>query len=303
MRFRLAVALATLAGAIWLGNVQQDDSGPAQFSSAVALPSNPPKLGGFSGIELTPTGQDMLLISDRGRVVRGHLTRQDGHLTAANLDPVAPLMTSQGRRVRGKGNDAEGLALAADGTVFVSFEGVHRVLAYDPGRSRARDLPIPAAFARLPGNGGLEALALDPTGALIALVERAALRGPTAFRLAPQGWQPLPGYHRNRGFLPVGADLGPDGRMYILERHFIGLGFSSRVRSFQIDATGLHDPQLILTTRPRQHGNLEGLSVWRDTQGKIRLTMVSDDNFLSLLPNELVEYSLPNPLANTPATD
>lgn len=38
-----------------------------------------------------------------------------------------------------------------------------------------------------------------------------------------------------------------------------------------------------------RHDNLEGLSVWRDAQG-LRLTMVSDDNFMFFQRTEFVEY-------------
>jgi hypothetical protein len=40
--------------------------------------------------------------------------------------------------------------------------------------------------------------------------------------------------------------------------------------------------------------NLEGLSVWRDIAGQIRLTLISDDNFRLLQRTEIVEYVLPN---------
>lgn len=38
-----------------------------------------------------------------------------------------------------------------------------------------------------------------------------------------------------------------------------------------------------------RHDNLEGLSVWQDAQG-VRLTMVSDDNFMFFQRTEFVEY-------------
>ena len=38
--------------------------------------------------------------------------------------------------------------------------------------------------------------------------------------------------------------------------------------------------------------NLEGLSVWRDGQGRLVGSMVSDDNFSPILPTELVEIIL-----------
>ncbi|MGB7262337.1 MAG: hypothetical protein WBC68_09710 [Albidovulum sp.] len=37
---------------------------------------------------------------------------------------------------------------------------------------------------------------------------------------------------------------------------------------------------------------MEGLAVWRDTQGDIRLTMVSDNNFVLFRPTEIVDYRI-----------
>jgi hypothetical protein len=41
------------------------------------------------------------------------------------------------------------------------------------------------------------------------------------------------------------------------------------------------------------HDNLEGLAVWRDELDRIRLTMISDDNFRLVQRTEIVEYVLP----------
>jgi len=42
------------------------------------------------------------------------------------------------------------------------------------------------------------------------------------------------------------------------------------------------------------HDNLEGVSVWRDADGALRATLVSDDNFRFLQQTEIVEYLLPD---------
>jgi hypothetical protein len=46
-----------------------------------------------------------------------------------------------------------------------------------------------------------------------------------------------------------------------------------------------------LETVPRTHDNLEGIAVWRDAEGFIRLTMISDDNGRAPFQRtEFVEY-------------
>lgn len=46
------------------------------------------------------------------------------------------------------------------------------------------------------------------------------------------------------------------------------------------------------------HDNLEGISVWQDPDGRIRLTMISDDNFMVFQRTEIVEYAVDPPLAS-----
>jgi hypothetical protein len=93
-------------------------------------------------------------------------------------------------------------------------------------------------------------------------------------------------------FAPVGADFGPDGKLYLLERAIYPFGFYSRVRVMTVEMEGVSGIETVLQTRLGTHGNLEGLSVWQDPAGQIRLTMVSDDNYLPFMRSQLVEYVL-----------
>jgi hypothetical protein len=47
---------------------------------------------------------------------------------------------------------------------------------------------------------------------------------------------------------------------------------------------------VLLRSAAGTHDNLEGLAVWRDVGGHIRLTMISDDNFRFFQKTEFVEY-------------
>ena len=68
------------------------------------------------------------------------------------------------------------------------------------------------------------------------------------------------------------------------------LGFRTRVRSF--DLTG-QDERLELQTGIGTHDNLEGIDVWRDAEGRMRVTMISDDNLRPLIQRtEFVDYLL-----------
>ena len=294
MFIRLAIALMALAGLTAFQAVSTADSGTAQFAGRIDLPHTTKFHGGFSGIEVAPDGMRFYAISDRGRIVTGLMQRDQSQLRAVELQPMTVLANTKGKRISGKASDAEGTALSRN-RLYVSFEGNHRVQVYDSPDGPAQRLPGLPEFRNMEENGGFEALAADPDGNLYVLPERKwwSDGGWPVYRYGPGGWARLSGYLQDGGFLPVGADFGPDGRLYILERYFRGLGFSSRVTSYAVDSKGLHDQRVILTTRAFRFGNLEGLSVWRDGNGQVRLTMIADDNFMPFQRSEIVEYVLP----------
>lgn len=267
--------------------------------------------GGFSAIELGDDGLDFVALSDRGTFVQGRLVRDSGgRIAGVQAGPVTRLLADGAAPFRKWRDDSEGLARAPDGSFFVSFENATRVVRYPQMGAEAQKLPIPEAFRTMPCNSGLEALAVDADATLYALPERTARReacgqwrnagkdgdGPfPVYRYRDGQWDQPFSLPRRGGKVPAGADIGPDGRLYVLEREFHGLaGFSSRLRRFVITDAGLTEEVVLLDSAPGQHDNLEGVSVWRDTSGALRATMVADDNFNPLQRTEIVEYRLPD---------
>ncbi len=250
--------------------------------------------GGLSGLELTSDGSHMTAITDRGRVVKAKIVREAGQITDIRPDQSYPLRAYNGEELIGWTVDSEGLVVAPDGTVFVSFEGVHRVSRYPNPQSPSLGLNRPNHFKGLPGNGGFEALAMDSEGRLHTLPEDAIDENGQIplYRWTDDYWEQPLSLPSNGRFLPVGADFGPDGRFYLLERGFNIFGFRSRVRSWKLTEAKATDERTELETETGTHDNLEGLSVWRDADGRLRLTMIADDNFFFLQDTELVEYVL-----------
>jgi len=247
--------------------------------------------GGMSGLEISEDGTHFVALSDRGTLWRGDITRARCKISDMSVSEKARLHTSDGKVASGKEGDSEGLALASDGTVYVSFEGLARVAAYPDVSGPAVPIPRPREFNGMQNNAALESLAIDVNGALYTMPERsgrANLPFPV-FRYADGAWTKPFTIPREGPFLPVGSDIGPDGLFYLLERDFTGYGFRSRVRRF--DMTGGAE-ETLLETRTGQHDNLEGISVWRDATGAIRLTLIADDNFKFFQTTEVVEYSV-----------
>ena len=257
-----------------------------------------PLFGGFSALELSDGGTAFLAISDRAAFFRGRIRRDEGGriVGIAQVEVVHPVSDLHIRLDR-LNSDMEGLALLDDGRFYISLEGHHALNLFLPGDPEARWVETGGIFDDLAPKRGLEALATDPEGRLIAIPE-APPKGQADFpvyRLSKDGRWSIPSrIARRGGYYVTGADLGPDGRLYLLERKTIWpLGFSSRVRSFAFGPDGLEDERLLLRTRLRRHDNLEGISVWRDAGGDIRITLISDDNFSRFQKTELVEYALP----------
>ncbi|WP_386733863.1 esterase-like activity of phytase family protein [Lutimaribacter marinistellae] len=249
--------------------------------------------GGFSAIEVGPDGLTMTILTDRGYLATGRITRKGENIVRADLTSVDRLRTSKGKKLVGRVADSEGLAMSGNGPFYVSYEGVHRVAAHAAPWAKARVLPRPEAFRGLATNGSFEALAIDVSGRLYTMPESNRLpdgRIPV-WRWDGRAWSMPISLEQTGGFLPVGADFGPDGRLYVLERDFAQIGFRSRLR--RIDLSSGREDELFRTGLGR-HDNLEGVSIWRDESGRLRATMISDDNFLSLQRTELVEYLLPD---------
>ena len=249
--------------------------------------------GGFSALELSPDGRDFTMLSDRALVVTGHFLRDDGGaVTGVETTARERVLDPGGNRLPRLRGDSEGLAITPDGTVYLSLEGEVRV------RVQARDglppalLPTHPDFGRMRQNRALEALAVDAQGVFYTLPER-PFPGEDSFPVyAFRGgaWEEAFRLPMREGLAVAGADVGPDGRLYLLERDLAGLGFRTGLRRLNLDGTG---EEVLLTTATGTHDNLEGLDVWADEEG-LRATMVADDNFRFFQRTEIVDYRLPD---------
>lgn len=199
------------------------------------------------------------------------------------------------------GADTEGLAIAPDGTRYVTLEIVPRLLEWRAGRPYPASLPLPREFNEIKGNAGLEALAIDEGGALWTLPEGADWSGDyTLWRGEGGDWAragTIPGGGRLPllGYRAVGLDFDDRGRLYLLERRLsLRLGFQSRVRRIAIEDGRIAGVETLLETPPRERDNLEGIAAWRDADGRLRLTLVSDDNYRWFQRTEFVDYAVPD---------
>lgn len=248
----------------------------------------PKKFGGLSGIEVYGDGTKGLTVSDRGEIFQLYMERENNSL---KLVKIWPLPSTP--RIHG---DIEGIATLDGETFAFSLEAPSRVIILTPD-DRITALPNHPRFWGFKFNKQLEALAINSDGVLYTLPEN-SVKGTKAFPLfayKDDKWDIVTAIPQIGGFKMVGADFGPDGLLYLLERAVTPLGFRSRIRRFDLEMIKQGQPlngQTLLSTWPSEHDNLEGISVWRDSDGTTRITMISDDNFNAIQTSEMVEYIL-----------
>ncbi|QUJ76345.1 esterase-like activity of phytase family protein [Sulfitobacter albidus] len=256
-----------------------------RFDGALPWRGSNDWFGGWSGIEVQESGTRAIIIGDRGHLLSVDMQRQSGALRGLTITRS----TDIGAGLPKKSTDAEGLAIGADGTAYVSFEHRHRVSQMDIVQGTlGQQWPLPFPVE---DNAGVEALAIDPDGTLYAVAE-APPKGAAHFPLyALDGfaWRLTAKIPQRGPFRPVGADFDDQGRYWLLERAATPLGFRSRIRMFTLAPAR---ESVLLTTPPSRFDNLEGISLWRDPAGHLRLTMISDDNFLRIQRTQLVEYTV-----------
>lgn len=246
-------------------------------------------VGGLSAIAVAPDGRSLISLSDRGWIVEANIQRDaTGRITAIHGAAQRPLRGADGKALGKPDYDAEGIDVLPDGTLAVSYESPHRIWRHARDGRFLSAYDIPEAFKRLGKNRGIEALARVPGGGLVAMPEYMSAPTPIWVQSGSE-WGQIATLDGPFGFAAVGADVGPDGDLYVLQRAILGVGFSARV--VRIDLSDGQAEQVLRTTSG-VHGNLEGVSVWRDAGGHIRLTMVADNNRNPFQVSEVVEYKI-----------
>ena len=255
----------------------------ASFAGGWELTSDDPNFGGLSGLALAEG--NLLAVTDAGGWVV--LGLEEGAPASAT---IAYMKAADGRFLSGKGeNDAEGLAWR-EGIAFVSYERDFRVEAFDLGGcgSAARAVlvaALPGEFGGKPvdTNAGPEALALTPEGALVFGYESAAESVSPIGQVLADGTGRWTGRLADnpRGFALVAMDVVrlPSGedREISLYRAFDPLRGARSVLVW-----GAGENQRLTLSRPVLTDNFEGLAAEVQADGRLRLWIISDNNFSKL---------------------
>jgi hypothetical protein len=258
-----------------------------------------PDFGGWSGFDTEADGMGFRAVSDIGMTVAGILARDaEGRVTGVSAGPMDLMRGDEAELLAKPVRDAEGLALEPGGAFAVSFEGsgrTARIVRYADVPAAAEILINGTQIEAQSENKGFEGLARAADGTLYGIVEAPSgiWGGHRVYVRHGTEWTQPFEIPRDGTWLVSGADFGPDGQLYVLERDFWPLlGFRSRVLRLRLDGDAIAASEVLFETTVGVHDNLEGIAVWTAADGTTRLTMISDDNLRRQQRTEIVDYKL-----------
>ena len=253
----------------------------AYLTGSWRLSSPDPNFGGLSGLAILPDDK-LLGVTDAGAWVKLHLDA--GEPVFAE---IAYLRGADGRFLSGKvRSHAEGLAWR-DGIALVSFEQDHRIKAYNLSGcgSAARGvriaaLPDSVMGRRVHPNRGAEGLTLTPGGQLLFGYEAPADAGSPLGTLTAEAeavWTGEglgnPGGYALTGLESLALPGGREVRLTLFRSY-------NPVRGARVILRwGEGESGQISLSRPVLTDNFEGLAVEAVDANRIRVWIVSDDNF------------------------
>ncbi len=294
--------------------------GRLEFRGGLVLSSPSRNFGGWSGLEIDADGRRLVAVSDAGIWMTAELAYDGVKPTGLSNARLGPLLGTGGvPLVKEKDRDSEGVVLLdgtlSKGRLLISFERNHRI-----GRFPITDMGVgaPTGYLTLPPdarrqspNKSLESVCIirggPNKGAVVALSERFPGRGDQLHR----GWMQNPAAAQAAWVALAirdadGFDLTDcrglaDGSLLVLERRFRWSswyeGVKSRLRHFKtaeiVSGAAMEGEVLLDVDMDHEIDNLEGLGIHRGAQGETVLTMVSDNNFNSLLQRTvLLQFTL-----------
>lgn len=283
--------------------------GPFEFLGGIEMNAPDERLfGAWSGLRMRADGRSFVGILDTGHWIWGALERDaSGRINGLSGVSMEKMRNASGGTDPGKSRmDAESLALRQN-DILVGFEQWHRVDVYsgsDLSTARPRrSLPLPFPTSRLRGNGGLEALAVAPSGsplkgAAVAIAEKSVDKNGRLYAGILDG--PLKGafsvVRRDDYDVTDGAFLA-NGDMLLLQRRFsLATGVAmriARIAAADIRPGAVIEPQILLEAGSGyQIDNMEGLDVFTGPDGSTHVILVSDDNHSILQRNLMLEFRL-----------
>jgi len=295
-RFKGANPGERVDGLIWRGGLQ--------------MGADHRQFGGISGLTFLDTDR-FVMVSDEGWFISGRLELADGQPRNLIDVELEPIRNSSGNILPNRFSaDAEAVtAIFRNGqpvAVRVGFENLTRVADFDltdgrPGGA-ARPVTIPEWLSQLRTNESIESVCIAPPASPVAgstlIITEAHSRQPGTWAATLLGVRDRGDLHlaRSGAFNPTACAFLPNGDLLVLERGLFMLSFSTQIRRIPADHVqpgAVMDGEVILSASGRDVDNMEAMDVRTLSNGEVRITLVSDDNFNSFQRNLLLEFALP----------
>ena len=252
--------------------------------------------GGISGLTVSENGENFVFLSDKSFFFKGKIIRDNlNKIIELKILDKGQLSSSKGEILTGKNIDSESIVKIDKSGYYVSFESNNRIMYHETLKSPGKFIPKHSDFDKLLFNDGIEALAIKENGELYAIPE-----------LPPKGkdYHPIYKFYNNewsiidkikidQGFKVVDAEMIDDKNLITLERKFSFYdGFKIRLRRIIFEKNIIKNSEILLESLPWEYYNFEGLGKWKDSNGNIYLTIISDNQFSPLLKTEVKEFIL-----------
>jgi len=257
--------------------------GELAFVAGWALASESEDFGGWSAMVLGKDAKSLVALNDKGDWLEAELTLEaDRPLAGGLLYPF-----EQGARWATKSDyDAESLVRIGDG-YLVGMEQDHRILAVDGvgGANRLSAHNDLVDLSVLSSNGGLEAITVLPSGKLMLFAERGLDQKATLpVWIVGEKHADIRRFMPPKNYSPTDAATLPNGDILLLVRHYSQLdGVSVKILHLTAEEIGggetLVGTELAHLADPLSVDNMEALDIEVLEDGRVRLYMMSDDNF------------------------
>ncbi len=285
------------AGLVALGLV----AGPAQalelrLLDRFAWSGDDADFGGFSGIIVTDQGRAFWAVSDRGTLWKAGIDRDaEGHIAGIGTLWHDRFLDNHGKPVSGFTADSEAIAAGSDGSLFIGYESYSRVTGLHPPDMHPIALHQWERFKGEWNNKGFEGLTQRKDGSLLVVVEgRDETKGGYRTYIGRGlDWRPGPILKTGPDFGASDLTVDEDGMLWLLERRLTWVGqFEVRISTCPDADEGAMTCLPVMTAPGGDLGNMEGLSLWHDSDGRRFISLISDDNFSMFHSTAIVEYEI-----------
>lgn len=327
----LALALGLLAGALGASAAIAEDAAPVaietrsvpfssfqigassnrfgklEFIGGFELRARASQFGQFSAMRFMKPGSDFVGVADHGYWFFGTIERQGDVPVGVSNFRMQPMVDASGEIIDDKPHvDAEGMHFH-DGVATVSFEREARVTEYRVGPQGAgkpvRDLDFLIPRRELRYNAGMETVVRAPDasplkGARVVIAERSIDSEGNIFAAVLEG--PRKGIFkvvRSDSFDVTDGAFLQGGDLILLERRFtrpISVGMRlRRIDDGSIRPGAVVDGEVLMEADLSSRiDNMEALDIWRRDDGRLVVSVMSDDNQSFLQRTLYLEFLL-----------